>query len=330
MRAGRWWLWGAGSLLVAYVIVVLFLMWWWDGEPQPFDVKAAAARRAGGESKLVTGYVTTATLAEVLERLLDKPGGWLRNDVAPPGVLMDNIPAFEYGALVQVRDLARAIRNDFSRSQTQSTEDKDLAIADPQFHFDSTSWIFPTTEGEYRKGIKALNRYLDRLADPAHSNAQFYARADNLRAWLSIVELRMGSLSQRLSASVGERRINTDLGGDPSARQSTAAPGEMIVRTPWMETDDVFYEARGAAWALLEFLRAVEVDFRPVLDDKNALVSLRQIITELESSLSPVHSPMILNGSPFGFFANHSLVMSSYLSRANAAIIDLRSLLSQG
>ena len=56
----------------------------------------------------------------------------------------------------------------------------------------------------------------------------------------------------------------------------------------------------------------------------------RQIIRELESSLQPLGSPIILNGSGYGFFANHSLVMASYISRANAAVIDLRSLLSQG
>jgi len=38
----------------------------------------------------------------------------------------------------------------------------------------------------------------------------------------------------------------------------------------------------------------------------------------------------VLNGSGFGFFANHSLVMASYLSRANSAVIDLRDLLEQG
>jgi len=39
---------------------------------------------------------------------------------------------------------------------------------------------------------------------------------------------------------------------------------------------------------------------------------------------------MILNGSGFGLVANHSLVMASYISRANAAVIDLRNLLEQG
>jgi hypothetical protein len=39
---------------------------------------------------------------------------------------------------------------------------------------------------------------------------------------------------------------------------------------------------------------------------------------------------MVLNGSQFGLFANHSLMLANYIARANAAIIDLRNLLQQG
>jgi hypothetical protein len=145
-----------------------------------------------------------------------------------------------------------------------------------------------------------------------------------------VVEKRLGSLSQRLSASVGQIRIDTDRAGDPSATQSTPGVSPRMVETPWNELDDVFYEARGTTWALLHFLRAVEHDFEPVLRDKNALVSLRQIIRELEESQHDLGSPIVLNGSPFGFFANHSLVMANYVSRANAALIDLRKLLERG
>ena len=74
----------------------------------------------------------------------------------------------------------------------------------------------------------------------------------------------------------------------------------------------------------------MEIDFEPVLRKKNAVVSLRQIIRELESTQDPIWSPLILNGSGFGFVSNHSLVMASYISRANAAIIDLRNLLMAG
>jgi hypothetical protein len=222
------------------------------------------------------------------------------------------------------------LRNDISRSQSQSLEDPDLAIAEPQFNFNSESWLFPPTEREYEKGIEALESYLARLSSPSQDDAQFFARADNLAAWLAIVEKRLGSLSQRLSASVGQIRVNTDLAGDPNANQSTPAPAEVTSKTPWTQIDDVFYETRGSAWALIHLLKAVEHDFADILQKKNALVSLRQIIRELEATQQSVWSPVILNGSGFGILANHSLVMASYISRANAAIIDLRSLLSQG
>ncbi|MCC8988039.1 MAG: DUF2333 family protein, partial [Candidatus Contendobacter sp.] len=77
-------------------------------------------------------------------------------------------------------------------------------------------------------------------------------------------------------------------------------------------------------------LKALEVDFGDVLQNKNALVSLKQIIRELENTQAFIWSPMILNGTGFGPIANHSLIMASYISRANAAIIDLRNLLLQG
>lgn len=318
------------GVLFVYVIITAVLMVYWSREPGLFDVIAEARNMHGQAKEPVKGYVTTATLIHVTETLLEKQGGYLSNDIAPPGVLLDNIPNWEFGVITQVRDLARAMRNDFSRSQTQSTEDPDLSVADPHFHYDTDSWILPSSESEYRSGIKALKRYLGRLSNVHEQDAQFFTRADNLRDWLAIVEKRLGSLSQRLSASVGQVRINTDLEGDPMAQQSTAKPGVLEVKTLWLELDDVFYEARGSTWALIHFLRAVEIDFREVFEDKNALVSLRQIIRELEGTQGTVWSPMILNGTGFGFLANHSLVMASYISRANAALIDLRSLLEQG
>ena len=107
-------------------------------------------------------------------------------------------------------------------------------------------------------------------------------------------------------------------------------PLDEEIRTPWLELDDVFYEARGQTWALIQLLRAVDLDFADVLEDKNARVSVQQLIRELEPTQDPMWIPVILNGTGFGMLANHSLVMASYISRANAAIIDLRRLLSQG
>ena len=315
----------------ALLVICAVMMFWLNYEPPLFNPTARATVHAQEHGhEIVTGYTTTTTLIETVDVLLNKRGGYMSNDILPPWVFLDNVPNWEFGVLTQVRDLARAMRNDFSRSQTQSTEDLDLAEAEPLFHYDSERWFPPDTEGRYRKAAVATERYLTRLSSPTTPDAQFFARADNLTDWLSVVEKRLGSLSQRLSASVGQVRLNTDLSGDPGARQSTASPELQMVKTPWTQIDDVFYESRGHTWALVHFLKALEVDFDEVLRKKNALISFRQIIRELEATQEPLHSPMVLNGSQFGLFANHSLMLANYIARANAAIIDLRNLLQQG
>ena len=279
---------------------------------------------------VVIGYSTVDILSRGVSWLLDKPGGYLSNDVTPPSVWLDNMPNFEFGVLVQCRDLARVLRNDYSRSQSQSTEDADLASVEPALNTANDSWLFPPSETRYREAIDGLESYKTRLMDSDPGDAQFYARADNLREWLAVVERRLGSLSQRLSASVGQVRVNTDLANQRAGEAARDVAGDVLVKTPWLLVDDVFYEARGTAWALVHFLRAAEFDFAGVLEDKNAVVSLRQTIRELEEGLAPVRSPMILNGSSYGLFPNHSLVLASYLSRAHSAVADLRELLEQG
>ena len=322
--------WLAAPVLIVIALLILLGVYW-SSEPDAFDVEQAATERAPvTESRLTTGSYTTSAVIAIMETLLGKRGGYLSNDIMPPSLWLDNIPNWEFGALVQVRDITRSLRNDFSRSQSQSAEDPDLIIAEPKFNFDNKSWFLPASESVYREGVAALYGYLGRLQNPGNPEAQFYARADNLQEWLGQVEKRLGSLSQRLSASVGQVRLNTDLAGDADAVQSTETSSQVVVKTPWTEIDDVFYEARGAAWALVHLLKAVEKDFEPILQKKNALISLRQIIRELEATQETVWSPVILNGSGFGLFANHSLVMASYISRANAAVIDLRDLLKQG
>ncbi len=330
-ESNRWVKW-ALIVVAAYLVFCVFLgIYWSMSEPDLFSVREQAlVQLEGKEEQLVIGAVTTTTLIHVVDTMLNKPGGYLSNDVTPPGVWLDNIPSWEYGALIQSRDFAKALREAFSLSQSQSLADEDLVLAEPRLNFRNDSWILPDTKGMYEEGIEYLDAYLGRLVDEQQQQAQFYARADNLRYWLATVETRLGNLSQRLSASVGQKRINTDLAGSPGATQATPSDYEFYQKTPWNEIDNVFYEARGSAWALIHFLRAIEIDFAGVLQKKEALVSLQQIIRELEATQQAIYSPVILNGSGFGILTNHSLVMASYISRANAAIIDLRELLAQG
>ena len=324
---------------VGYTVAGVFLFFYlvgfyWSLDVEPFDIHQEVTTAATADNVApVVGYTTTTTLIKVATSLLDKPGGYISNDALPPGVFLDNMPAWEFGVLEMVRDMALDLRKDFSRSQPQSLENVHIKKAQPKFNIDNKSWAMPSAESEYSKAIDSLYLYRNALVGISKvkdDHAQFYARADNLTSYLDEIQKRLGSYSQRLSASVGKDKINTDLAGDSEAKQSSYEGSHSQFRTSWWQLDDVFYESRGAAWALLHFLKAIEIDFDSVLKNKNATVSLQQIIRELEASQQTLWSPMVLNGDGFGVLANHSLVMANYISRANAALIDLNELLRKG
>ncbi|ALO36220.1 hypothetical protein CMT41_16885 [Colwellia sp. MT41] len=323
--------------IIAWAFTSLFFLLYglgvyWSIEPESINLHAEVTKAAKAENVApVIGYTTTTALIKVSETLLYKPGGYLSNDILPPSVFLDNMPAWEFGVLEMVRDMALVMRKDFSRSQSQSLVNKHLKEAQPRFNIDSRNWAMPSAESEYGKAIEHLYAYRSALVSTnGKDKAQFYARADNLRAYLDEVQKRLGSYSQRLSQSVAREQVNTDLAGDNRAEQSSQGDAYVQLQTSWWLIDDVFYEARGATWALLQLLRAIEIDFNSILENKNAKISLQQIIRELEASQESLWSPMILNGSGFGLLANHSLVMANYISRANAALIDLNELLTKG
>ncbi|WP_233545987.1 DUF2333 family protein [Salinibius halmophilus] len=298
-----------GFGLAGIFALLVLLGIYWSNEPKLFDVPPATANPE------IIGSTSVATVDELVNVMLNKPGGMLANDVTPPSIWLDNIPSWEVGVIFQVRDFSRALRRDFSRSQSQSQENGNLVLADPQFNVDIRSWLIPAAESEYREGQRHWRRYQAELE--SGQGAQFYARADSLNRWLGDVQTRIGSLSQELSASVGRPVVGSENNGE-------------VQKTPWLQIDNVFYEARGQSYALIHLLKAIEVDFADVLEKKEAQAPLAQIIRELEATQKTVWSPVILNGSGFGMVANHSLVMANYLSRASAAIGDLRELLSSG
>ena len=111
--------------IVAVVIVLLFWLigWYWSLSPDMFDIRKRLEQNSSVENPTnIAGYTLTSTMIDVSQTLIDKPGGYLSNDITPPGIFLDNMPAWEFGALEMVRDLALSMRKDFSRSQSQSIE----------------------------------------------------------------------------------------------------------------------------------------------------------------------------------------------------------------
>lgn len=313
---GRWGL--AEQLPTLFVLVFLLLFGllalglYWGREPSRLRLEETVDGQSGSEQALARALV------QVGGTLTHKPGGYLRNDLLPPGVLLDNVPAWELGVLQQVRDLTRALHWHAAGSERPRVEDPDLNEAEQAFNTDPDSWFMPSAEHELNRASQALQQYTRRLAQDSGSRPSL--REDQLVYWMAEVNGRLEQLSARLNAAL------------PAYSAPVTAPitdGGQVrwPETPWWQIDDVLYEARGSAWALLHLLRAAEVEFAGPLADRHAELSLRAAIHELEATQQAMWSPVVLNGSGFGLFANHSLVMANYLSRARGDLADVQALL---
>lgn len=283
-RTRRW----LPRTLLVLLLLVLVLGGYWSREPR--------APEPAGDAAAPTGVASTAMLAATLRTLLDKPGGFIANDVMPPGVLLDDMPSFERGALEEARTFLRALRRDFSRPESQAVEDPDLLRAEPRLLFGSDNWLVPSAEDEYADALVAIDGYLSRLqADPP--SAQFHPRGDILVRWLDEVGAQL----------------------DEHTRLLAAAPA-----ASWLEVDNRFYAARGYCWALRAQLSALRHDFAagvpPRVDARFGAA-----LAALDGALLPVTSPVVLNGDEYGVLANHSLVLAGHVGRVAVALRDLRS-----
>lgn len=305
------------ALLVIYLLVAIGLGIWWSRPPSPFDVEQATAVQRGEASDDTTqaattsaqrGAVATATLLTTLGTLLDKPGGYLRNDMMPPGLWLDNMPSWEYGVLRQARDLARSLP-ELAGEELDAFEEVDERLS-----ANSKDWLYPSAERRFEQAVDVLEGYLQSLSEDAGPG--FEASGDGASVWLSRVERRLDSLTHRLSASVGEREALRDLGVDDDALPD---------RTPWFRVDDIFFEARGSGWALIHLLEAMRRDLQDVIAAADADGLWDELIAELKLTQRRIWSPMILNGSGFGLFANHSLVMANHTARARELAGELTS-----
>ena len=285
----------------------LLLMWWWSRTPSSFEpVRLAQSQADSQQHQMVPGYVSTVTLKQLGETLLNKSGGYLRNDVLPPSVWMDNMPSWEFGVLTHIRDFSSAMQRDFSRSLPQFEDEPDLKQAAERFAFDSNSWMFPSSERQYRRAISALESYQSRLGTQDEDVAGFTITAEALDSWLNTVTERLQDRLEKLSAS--HRPL----------QRAISQP-----HTPRYQLDNVFFETRGQLWALKHLLEAVQVDFAEVLSS-NANELLSQMVIELEVSLRSLCSPIILNRHGFGLLANHSLTLAFFIQRQLDQLAQLR------
>lgn len=325
-----------GGLIILIAAVCMFI----SRMPKVYDVNVRARERAverghidaDSTRPLPVGYTTVSTTMELANWLLDKPGGYLFNDrLFFPRYFIDNMPNFELGMVIQLRDTVYSLRHDFSRSRAQSLEREDLIEAEARFNFNHNSWMIPSTESQYRQGLGFLESYLISLTLTGPEAGQFVARQDVLERWLSRQQRRLGSFGVRLRANAGIYEFNPNI--DSSMDEYDDIPGFDFHNqriTHWRDRDDEFYQIRGSIYVMYHVMLAIRTDFEPMLNNFQAMGTMNRILSELHTANQPMVSPVVLNGSEFGFAHNHSLTLAAHIAKAHLAVQDLRVLLRGG
>ena len=113
------WLIIAGWVLGIIVLFNVIIGIYWSRQPDVFWVN-----RSVDEERIVVGYATTDTLIRVAETMLDKPGGFLSNDVMPPSVFW---PRPKVESAIVITHKATGICGQASERRSQH-ENRDVAI----------------------------------------------------------------------------------------------------------------------------------------------------------------------------------------------------------
>lgn len=338
--------WAGKTARVISGLVILTIVWcmYVSRMPLVFDVNERAVQRAlerghieSEDQPLVTGYTTVSTTLELTDWLLKKPGGFLHNDrIMPNAYLIDNMPNFELGVVNELRDTVEAFRMIFSRPRAQSIELPYLIDAHRFYSFQPDSWMIPPSEAQYRTGRRHVETYLEAIVAGGEGSGLFVSRQDALERYLKTRADRLGSFSVLLrAASPDGYAFNPKVETQNLATTFDPIHPEYqgnILRdvTPWHKRDDIFYEVRGSVYVMYHVMLALRTDFEGELNDKRAMGQMNRILSELHAASQPLVCPVVLNGSEFGFFHNHSLTAAAHIAKAHVAVNDLRVLLRGG
>jgi hypothetical protein len=265
----------------------------------PLDVRAAFP---SGE-QIVPGRVYATTLIAIMRRELEGGTGWRPNDffLWGPKVMADNNANRQLGIIQAVRESMRIFKNHLTKVSA-SEYDPNLVTADTLFRNDSQKFWFPSAESRFQEGVQALEKYVAGLTtSPPQSRPINRRNVELIRLFQEWTDI---------------------LGGAHASLFKDKGPEEDSVG--WLQIDDSFYQAQGAAHVMYHLTLAVEREFEVDFAGRPTVIEL---LHEVESALGQaalIKPLVILDGSPNGLFANHRRNLDVYIVEARQKMYSIR------
>ena len=274
-------------ILMGFVVTVGY----WNQPPQTSRISWTE------EDKTIQGQPLLKAQQAVIETLLNKRGGLMRDSRLPPFLLLDNVQHWERGVEKQIDDFSRLLDTTsfFFENPIPSTRRK------PQPPFlseipaelkQANSRIQQATR--IPEPNQAMTLYREGLAGMEQVGQRIIATDmkvighRQLTRWLQDVVSDISRPGTELQFD--QQRIDEAL---HPRKYSPRGPSIIAIQPLWKE-NDALYEAYGSVWALLLYLDAIAIEYHSALEEAGALPQLQRAQAELEHCLPGLWTPLLL------------------------------------
>lgn len=253
--------------------------------PEPVAVAADADSLSDNEK----GKILLDAITHQMRRELDSTFGWSFNDIIFNRALLDNRAYRQYGVYHATKFLLDLYSSQIAKLGASDRESEFLYKARiNSFSIDPRSFMFPSAEGSYKKGLKLLNDYKTSLDK---GTGVYNCRTDDLYASFVTV--------------TGENMLGYAQGLLEKAQDMS-----------FYNLDNRIYEVQGIVLVLRDFIRTLYILY-PEIRAKNNEENMKAAMDYLDRICT--YDPLYITSS----FNSGELILS-YLLFAKARLEDIR------
>ena len=284
------------TLLIQFGILfcVLFALWGAQALYGKFDQTEfpdvmPLPENAAKLSENEKGKLLLDSITWEMRRELSSPLGWTFNDIIFNRFFFDNRAYREYGVYHATKFLLDLYSSQIAKLGQSDRESEFLYKARiNSFAIDPRSFMFPSAEGSYKKGLKLLEQYKEALDK---GSGVYNMRSDDIYAAFGLV--------------TGENMLGYALGLLENSKGM-----------PFYELDNRIYEVQGMALVIRDFIHTLYALY-PAIRAKNNEENMAAAMQYLDRICT--YDPLLITS----FFNSGELVVS-WLLFARARLEDIR------
>lgn len=286
----------AKTLLVQVCLLVGIIVFTWATQAlygkidrTIFPEAVALPDNAASLSENEKGKVLIDAITHQLRRELNSTFGWSYNDVIFNRFVLDNRAARQYGVYHATKVLVDLYSMEIAKLGANDRESNELYKARiNNFAYDPRGFLFPSAEGQYKKGLDQIDKYKASLDS---GKGVYNCRTDDLYSSFNVI--------------LGQNLLGYALGQLYDAQD-----------LPFYTLDNRIYEVQGIVLVVRDFVKAL-YDLYPEISQKNNAENMAAAMEYMNKICT--YDPLYITSS----FNSGELIIS-YLMFAKNRLEDIR------